>query len=397
MRGIGKSITLAGASTCIALLLGEAIARCFASTPPAIVDLPWDEGAEARRAAENRDGFVYQGWGDSSRHLFVDTPTGRRLRANAAVRIRHFLNGRTIDFRTNSLGYRNREIGPKRIYRVLFLGDSITGGDYLQEPETFVRQVEAASWRTETPIETINAGMGAISLMNELAILEETGLSTEPDAVVLGFYLNDFNESYGFQVGRLPRWLNGSYLAWLVVRSFQILSVEFERRDSFAGGSLMRLQAEIDVRYAPRPGDPLVNRTAFFMAVRNAIEDWGSGWSEELWQDMEPLFVRFRQLADIHDFEPLIVIFPVALQVRAHFVEDYPQRRMKEIGYKLGIPVLDFLPGLRAFPDRGALFYDHCHFTPSGNQRVADEIYRFLRRHLDLPAARFPADLAAGG
>ena len=280
---------------------------------------------------------------------------------------------------------------------MLFLGDSITGGDYLQEPETFVRKVEAASWKADTPIEAINAGVGAISLMNELAILEETGLSTEPDAVVLGFYLNDFNESYGFQVGRLPRWLDGSYFAWLVVRSLQILSVEFERRDSFAEGSLMRLQAEIDARYAPRPGDPLVDRAAFFMAVRDAIEDWGSGWSEDLWQDMEPLLVRFRQLADIHDFEPLIVIFPVALQVRAHFVEDYPQRMMKEIGQQLGIPVLDFLPGLRALPDQEALFYDHCHLTPSGNQRVADEIYRFLQRHLDLPAARLPAELAADG
>ena len=52
-------------------------------------------------------------------------------------------------------------------------------------------------------MEAINASKGGIQTSDQLAILEETGLSTRPDIVVLGFYLNDLVESYGFTVGRL--------------------------------------------------------------------------------------------------------------------------------------------------------------------------------------------------
>jgi hypothetical protein len=93
-----------------------------------------------------------------------------------------------------------------------------------------VRQVETRSWGTPLPLETINASKGGISMSDELAILEETGLSTQPDIVVLAFYLNDLRESYGFQVGRLPGWLDRSYLAWLLSKSFNIFSVEMDIR-----------------------------------------------------------------------------------------------------------------------------------------------------------------------
>jgi hypothetical protein len=388
-----QNAMLLSLSVLSALLLAEAAARLFSSAPPGVVEVASDEGSELRRSAENQQRLDVRGYGDSSRPLFVTTPTGRRLRANAHVRIKHFLNQREIDFRTNSLGYRNREIGPKSIFRVLFLGDSITGADYLEEEESFVRQVERLSWSTEFPLETINAGVGAISLMNELAILEETGISTEPDAVVLGFYLNDFNESYGFSVGRLPGWLNRSTLVWLVARGLKILEVEFVSRGAWTHASLLPLQEEIHDRFQPAPGDPLTDRRAFFQEVSDSIMDWGSGWSAQLWYAMSPLFQRFRQLADEHGFEPLILVFPVALQARAEFLEDYPQRRIKQIARNLDIPVLDLLPIVRGASDKDALFYDLCHYTPLGNRLIAEEILRFIQQNADVPRGEVPARL----
>jgi len=377
--------TLLIVSIALALLVAEGVARLATPAPPQLIEMPRDDDAQLRRGEENRTAFRLRRLGDSSRHIFVETPTGRRLRANAHLRIRHFLNRREIDFRTNSLGYRNREIAPKTLYRVLFLGDSITGGDYLEEEETFVRQVERLSWASDRPLETINAGVGAIGMMTELAILEETGLSTDPDAVVLGFYLNDFNESYGFSLGRLPGWLNESHLAWLVVRAWHVLDVEIQVRPAWGQRSLAHVREEIRNRYKPRPGDPQTDRGAFYQAVHAAALDWGSGWSQQLWESMEPLFLRFRQLAEQHDFEPLIVVFPVALQVSAEFVEDYPQRRVARIADGLDIPVLDLLPILRAQSGVETLFYDHCHYTPAGNRLVAEEILSFIHDHARVP------------
>ena len=45
-------------------------------------------------------------------------------------------------YKTNSLGYRNPEIGPKQGKRLLFLGDSITFGQGVNEEWTFVRLLE---------------------------------------------------------------------------------------------------------------------------------------------------------------------------------------------------------------------------------------------------------------
>ena len=102
-------------------------------------------------------------------------------------------------YKTNSLGYRNREIGPKRRRADTFPGrlhHARTGGERGQY--TYVRQVEDTG--TELMVsgwETINAGVDGLGTNGELAVLSETGLSVSPDVVVLGFYHNDFLESPG--------------------------------------------------------------------------------------------------------------------------------------------------------------------------------------------------------
>lgn len=96
--------------------------------------------------------------------------------------------------------YRNREISSKTKPRVLFLGDSITFGDYLPEEETFVRRVETLSVNGARPLETVNAGIGAIGLQNALSILMEMGIGIDPDVVVIGFYLNDFRPPPGITI-----------------------------------------------------------------------------------------------------------------------------------------------------------------------------------------------------
>ena len=155
---------LLAAATLFALLLAEGIARLLID-PPRIITIDTNTGEELFKIAPD--------------NLRLFTPAGTRLRPNAHVKI---LNGRLtkrdIEIHTNSLGYRNRELQEKTLTRGLFLGDSITFEDYAHEAETWVRQIEARSWQTAWPLETINAAKGGISTSDELAILEETGLQT---------------------------------------------------------------------------------------------------------------------------------------------------------------------------------------------------------------------------
>jgi hypothetical protein len=76
----------------------------------------------------------------------------------------------------------------------------------------------------------------------------------------------------------------------------------------------------------------------------------------------------------------VLVIFPVSYQVDEGAVYDFPQRRAKELARKLNVPILDILPSLREQARRSSekLFYDHCHYTPLGNQLIAGFILDFL-------------------
>jgi lysophospholipase L1-like esterase len=363
------------AATAIALLLGEVIAR-VALPPLPSVEVREDPGAVDRRRLENEE---------EQPGLYVHTPVGLRLRANkVAVVHDHYFSGLTFEVRTNSLGYRNPEIGAKTRPRILFLGDSITIAGYMPEAETYVRRVQALSEEDGgAPLETINAGVGGVSMADELAILTETGLSTDPDVVVLAFYLNDAIPSPAVVLLPPPRGLERSRLWAHLALAVARLRGEAEPAREKAIPDLDAWLAEVRRRYPPGKGDPRVDRGAFNAEISKNFRDWGTAWSEPAWERMEPVLRELHRLAGLHGFALRIVCFPHRLQVDAEFVADEPQRTMKAIATELDTPCLDLLPALRAAERRGVgpLFYDHCHPTAAGHEIVAREILRFLREH----------------
>lgn len=317
--------------------------------------------------------------------LYIETKAGRRLSPNIEATIEnHLISKRRIVISTNSLGYRNREILKKTGTRFLFLGDSITFGDYLPDNETFVRQIETMASRDQRNWETINAGVGAISMENELSILKETGISTEPDVVVINLYLNDFRESMTV-TNPLPRFMKKSYLLYYAAVYYMKLKFYFSQ------DSLMQAQArnqkhwesEFTKNNLCEEGDFRSGPDAFNTLIVKHFRDWGGGWSPLIWDSMVPLFQEFKRLSQQHAFTLVVVIHPVRYQVEAPFVYDAPQQYIKKITASLEIPTLDLLPALHEeFHAKGTdLFYDSCHHTLAGSTLVADRIYAFLHKH----------------
>ncbi len=380
-------VALLGGSLAFSLVLCEGLARLLLPTPPLVRVAP------ARRLAERLHGEQLQaaelrladrpdGGG-----LYVGTHSGRRLRANTlAVIENHRLSGKRIEIRTNSIGYRNREVRSKRGKRILFLGDSITFGDYLEEDETFVRRVEESARRRGRDWETINAGVGAVSLENELAILLETGLALDPDVVVLDFYLNDFLESPGVFVSPIPDPFARSVLLRHVaqlVASPREGSARARRAERHA--ELEQWLADFDQAWPARRGDYRRDPGAFNALIRRNFRDWGGAWSDHAWAKMEPIFAEFARLSRVHDFELYVLVFPVREQVEAAFVHDHPQQRALAIGREYGVEVLDLLPEFRRAHRNlaEALIYDQCHHTPRGAEVAASAVERFLDPRLD--------------
>jgi hypothetical protein len=102
-------------------------------------------------------------------------------------------------FITNSKGFRNTREFPYAkapgVFRVLSLGDSHTQGFEVHQHQTFSAVLERYLLHRGRKAEVINAGLSGWSTAEALVFLENEGIRYQPDAVVLGFFGNDFEDN----------------------------------------------------------------------------------------------------------------------------------------------------------------------------------------------------------
>jgi len=92
---------------------------------------------------------------------------------------------------TNSLGYREREIGPKnsKRYRIVVIGDSFTWGQGIDVRDRFTNLLEESL--NPTTHEVLNFGIPGHNMPEHLQELEQV-LPLSPDFILLQLYINDF-------------------------------------------------------------------------------------------------------------------------------------------------------------------------------------------------------------
>lgn len=97
--------------------------------------------------------------------------------------------------RSNSLGFREREIVPKPrgVLRVMVLGDSLTWGPGLAEEERYTAVAEKLLNEAFAPrrFEVLNFGVSGSPTLQQAVLLRRLRAFVEPDLVVVGFCLND--------------------------------------------------------------------------------------------------------------------------------------------------------------------------------------------------------------
>ncbi|MCI0454948.1 MAG: GDSL-type esterase/lipase family protein [Candidatus Dadabacteria bacterium] len=316
--------------------------------------------------------------------LYIKTERGLRLRPNTVATIyNHPISKRNIVIRTNSLGYRNPELEPKERKRILFLGDSITCADYVDEEETFVRVVQSISEAFSEPLETVNAGVGAIGLENYLNILQETGLSINPDIVIIGFYLNDFKPSLSIKLLHPPQILRSSWFFNYVFYALSVVkaSLTGSLQNIIPREEVQSWYEEINQNFALL--EPAYDGTDRFKDhVLQKVNSWGGTWSTGAWKRMSETLRTLKATLKSAGVTMVIAAFPVRDQVYEEKLYDFPQRKLKEVAKELQVDVIDLLPTLRKERKQPVtpLFYDHCHYTPYGNSVIAKGIWEFLAK-----------------
>jgi hypothetical protein len=105
-------------------------------------------------------------------------------------------NSHMADLRINSGGFRGREYGRVAgagVTRIVFLGDSETFGERLQEDETVPGQLEIVLHEIDPTrnYEVLNFGVIGYNTSQEFNLLKKTAMAYEPSIVVLYYVFND--------------------------------------------------------------------------------------------------------------------------------------------------------------------------------------------------------------
>ncbi len=122
----------------------------------------------------------------------IDSILGWKPRSNCSSDGNVGSDGVTkISYTTNSLGARgNQEIpfAKKNKMRILFIGDSFTWGEDVQDSETFPALLQN---KLGNDFEVVNLGVHGYGLGQSLLRLETEGVKYNPDLVILGFFMPD--------------------------------------------------------------------------------------------------------------------------------------------------------------------------------------------------------------
>jgi hypothetical protein len=91
----------------------------------------------------------------------------------------------------NTLGFNDREYGPKTGPRVMLLGDSYTEGTGVAKHERFSALLEGLLRTTDSTVEVVNTGGSGLDTFEEASILLRIGDVIQPDVVIVAYVLND--------------------------------------------------------------------------------------------------------------------------------------------------------------------------------------------------------------
>jgi lysophospholipase L1-like esterase len=280
----------------------------------------------------------------------------------------------------NSLGLRNREVGPKKpgVLRILFLGDSLIWSGETSSGELYTEVLERRlnSYYSNGPktVETINAGIPGYTTYQELEFLKIYGMDMKPDLVILGFVFNDLYYKYLHRPTR-QRLIESEPATYLYHFDPSGFPGMLFTRSYFAHNVVDRVEL-LWKKLRRRPIFRFEQRRDFYLA-----------WKSYGWPQTRKLIGEMQALLKGQGIPLTVMVFPVSDQVddkwrkldEAYVL--YPQRKIAEICDEYRIPRIDFTGPL--YQNGGpVLFRDFLHLNGKGNDIVTEELSKYLVNQL---------------
>jgi lysophospholipase L1-like esterase len=353
-----KLLLLAVLGTFIGLTVSEVLARLFLPSPPYPNRQP-----QIQYVTDRELGFIHlpnqKGWIDEG-----------------LVTI-------------NALGFRGKEAvipKPRGYFRIMALGDSTTVGWGVHDHETYPVQLEKLLVRTfpGLPVEVINCGVSGYSTEHEAKVLKKFAPVLDPDLVLLGFSWNDL--PYGGLNPDSERVARPGDPAKAPGEIFRIVEansrLNLALRHSRALYALSRIKLWMQVTMGQGPSELLWERALLQGEKSVAIDN--------AWRRVEAGLKDIKSVADAYGLPLVIAVIPFRAQVAGEYPNAQYQTKLRQIGERVGVPVVDPLPRFRLRRDRSdELFiqYDPIHPGASGYKIVAESLLAFFRQNGHLLAS----------
>ncbi|MBU6283437.1 hypothetical protein KGQ64_14460 [bacterium] len=276
----------------------------------------------------------------------------------------------------NSIGMRDREVGPKRPgeFRILAIGDSFTYGHGVQLEESWPKVLEARlaeGARDGRTVSVLNAGQPGYGIDQVFESFRLRRLDLAPDLVVVGLHSTDVTDDadkplFDLQDGRLVQVDARRNWVWIQASTLDRLPASL-RASKLLRLVLSSLRAVPWLR-GPGPRDP------------GALHAW----------QRDKAVAEMAELLDLgraRGFRVVVVLMPSDWAQRDPGWQpfgDLPGRIRA-----LGLPVLDLFRGIDDGGDSLRLFFPKDkHLTAEGNRVLADRVAEFL---VEQRATEFPS------
>ena len=263
---------------------------------------------------------------------------------------------------------------------ILALGDSFTFGLGVRDDETWPAQLEMTlRVPPRAYIRVLNAGTISYGVFQELSLLRDRGLTSNPRVVIHGLYWNDFMNATAPPRGSRPVVNGTGYLAWDDLADERNDFAHFASR-AMSSSALIFASKKLAESLRTR-GDPT---SAYGTAYQRLIS---SGLKPEDWQTIEQFYRDLQGLGTEHHFVPMVVILPVFDLVGQPSAASHPYpvaaRRLLE---RLQIRFVDTFNLMLSPDDRVKYFLPQgsdAHLNAAGYKLVAQAIARRLRSEGD--------------
>lgn len=255
----------------------------------------------------------------SSSQLIYDRNTSFSSVYDPAGDTRNYFGGDgSVTYRLNMFGMRGPDLSAQKsanVFRILFLGDSITFGEGVREEDIFPTRVQSllSAKMPGKEIQVVNAGVQGYGTKEEVGSYFLTGIAYKPDAVVIGFYLNDATD-FGETIRQNDAKNHAMPLTGMA--KFSKIAEYFQRR------ARAREQQE-----------------EFFATTR-------ASFKSKHWEDCKGELLKLRGESEKWKFKLLIVIFPVLWDLDHYPLEDV-HKLLHEQFAELGIAYIDLLDTFR--------------------------------------------------